>query len=116
MPVVIDKSYKAKSFNYRQRFLVLHYTAGNFESSLKELTEGPVSSHYLVPETAMEGERKVFQLVPEEERTWHAGVSAWQDRTNLNDSSIGIEIVNLGFVDKEGKKNGLIFRNTKLSR
>lgn len=38
----------------------------------------------------------MFQLVDEERRAWHAGASAWKNRTQINDTSIGIEIVNLG--------------------
>ena len=50
-----------------------------------------VSAHYLIDEDG-----DVVQLVPEERRAWHAGVSAWQGRARLNDCSIGIELVNPG--------------------
>jgi N-acetylmuramoyl-L-alanine amidase len=38
----------------------------------------------------------ILQLVDEEKKAWHAGISCWQGRTLLNDTSIGIEIVNPG--------------------
>ena len=50
-----------------------------------------VSAHWLVDEDG-----SVLALVPECRRAWHAGVSGWQGRIGLNDSSIGIEVVNPG--------------------
>ena len=50
-----------------------------------------VSAHYMVDEDGT-----VYRLVPEDRRAWHAGVSYWQGATNINDRSIGIEIVNPG--------------------
>ncbi|KKF37887.1 N-acetylmuramoyl-L-alanine amidase [Erwinia tracheiphila] len=96
-----NKTTTAVGQNERVRFLVMHYTALNDEQSLKELTQGNVSAHYLIPEEpAMKnGKPVVLQLVDENKRAWHAGVSSWNGRSNLNDSSIGIEIVNSGFTD-----------------
>ncbi len=98
----IDTNNPSVAQNDRVRFLVLHYTATDDAESLRLLTQGNVSAHYLVkthPDT-VEGKPVVLQLVPEEQRAWHAGVSDWQGRNNLNDSSIGIEIVNKGFTEK----------------
>lgn len=95
----VDSAYPAKGMNDRVRFLIVHYTALDDSASLKTLTKEEVSAHYLVPEHPKWKNNKpvVLQLVPEEKRAWHAGVSNWQGRINLNDSSIGIECVNPGY-------------------
>lgn len=74
--------------------LILHYTG--MQSGAAALTrlceaEAKVSAHYLVEEDG-----RVFHLVPEEKRAWHAGVSYWRGITDVNSASIGIEIVNKG--------------------
>ncbi|ALE04018.1 N-acetylmuramoyl-L-alanine amidase [Bartonella ancashensis] len=42
---------------------------------------------------------RIFNLVDEDKRSWHAGVSSWAGRTNLNDTTIGIKTVNLATDD-----------------
>jgi len=91
-----------KSLNSRVRLLIFHYTAGNFSSSVNALTGPNVSAHYLVPDItdpsylkAGYTRQEVFNLVDETKRAWHAGVSHWGNRNSLNDTSIGVEIVNL---------------------
>lgn len=91
-----------KGFNRRVRFLVMHYTAIDFKASITALTGPSVSAHYLVPDpsekTYIEAgfkDLRIFNLVDENERGWHAGVSSWAGRSNLNDTAIGIETVNL---------------------
>lgn len=88
------------SFNFNDRpnepvsILVLHYTGmRSLEDALDKLSkpEGKVSCHYLVSEKG-----EIYAMVPEEKRAWHAGVSHWRGRDNLNDVSIGIEIENPG--------------------
>jgi N-acetyl-anhydromuramyl-L-alanine amidase AmpD len=87
--------------NSRIQHLVIHFTSEHFQESLRLLTQKtdrPVSVHYLVPEPGDETyDRRrlvVHRLVPEERRAWHAGQSYWAGADVLNDSSIGIEIVN----------------------
>ncbi|MHC8331369.1 N-acetylmuramoyl-L-alanine amidase [Pseudomonas sp. LB3P25] len=101
-PIDFNKYRATKSFNTRVRFLIFHYTAGNFSSSVNALTGPNVSAHYLVPDITDPSYLKagytgqeVFNLVDETKRAWHAGVSTWGNRSNLNDTSIGVEIVNL---------------------
>lgn len=89
----IDHSYRAKSQDSRAQFLILHYTEGTWEGSLKILTEGNVSSHYLVRDHPV----RIYQLVEESQRAYQAGVSSWKGQTQLNAASIGIEIQNPGY-------------------
>ena len=74
--------------------IVLHYTGMKTgEDALARLRDpaAKVSAHYMVEEDG-----RVFALVPEERRAWHAGVSFWKGETDINAVSIGIEIVNPG--------------------
>ncbi|MBA4794949.1 N-acetylmuramoyl-L-alanine amidase [Phenylobacterium sp.] len=89
----------APSPNFNERhvppdLIVLHYTGmATGQGALDRLRdpEAKVSSHYLVEEDG-----RIFSLVAEERRAWHAGVSFWKGETDVNGRSIGIEIVNPG--------------------
>jgi N-acetylmuramoyl-L-alanine amidase len=74
--------------------LVLHYTGMQTgEAALERLRDAAakVSGHYLVEEDG-----RIFAMVREERRAWHAGVSFWDGERDINARSIGIEIVNPG--------------------
>jgi N-acetylmuramoyl-L-alanine amidase len=76
--------------------LIMHYTGmTSAEGAILALTdgEGPrrVSAHYTLDEDGT-----VYAHVAEEMRAWHAGVSWWQGRDDVNSRSVGIEIVNPG--------------------
>ena len=90
---VDSNSYVATGKNERIQFIVVHYTATDNAGSIKELTSSRVSSHFLVLD---EDDNKIYNLVPLEQRAWHAGASAFRGRTNINDTSVGIEIVSDG--------------------
>lgn len=89
----------APSPNFNQRktpvdMLVLHYTGmetGQAALDRMSNAEAQVSAHYMLWEDG-----RVVQLVGEDKRAWHAGVSGWQGGEDLNSRSIGIEIVNGG--------------------
>src|SRR6476469_5996952 len=90
----IDTSYTSQGQDSRVQFLVIHFTSESFASSLKTLTTGPVSAHYLVNDDPP----TIYRLVDENRRAWQAGASSWKGQTQLNAASIGIEIVNRGNV------------------
>lgn len=93
----VDTSITALSQDSRVRFIVLHYTDGDEAVSLRTLSRGDVSAHYLVSDEETGGGRvRVYNLVPEDRNAWHAGESSWFGRTALNNASIGIEITNEG--------------------
>ncbi len=74
--------------------LILHYTGmPDAAGALERLCdpEARVSAHYLV-----DRDGTVTALVPEERRAWHAGVASWRGATDINDRSVGIELVNPG--------------------
>lgn len=74
--------------------VVLHYTGmKSGADALAGLCDpaARVSAHYLVEEDG-----RVFALVAEDMRAWHAGVSSWRGEGEINARSIGIEIVNPG--------------------
>ena len=74
--------------------LVLHYTGmKTAEAALTRLCDpaAKVSAHYLIDE-----EGSVTAPVPEARRAWHAGEACWKGANDLNDRSIGVELVNPG--------------------
>lgn len=74
--------------------IILHYTGlPSVEKSIEVLSrpDCKVSCHYVVAEDG-----HVTQMVAEDMRAWHAGVSSWHAETDINSCSIGIEIQNPG--------------------
>lgn len=90
----------------KDQFVVMHYTAseGTAEEQTRFCTERGVSWHLTVDRSG-----HVVQLLDFTKVAWHAGVSSWrceggEDFKSLNYFSIGIEMVNYGWLtEKEGK-------------
>ena len=74
--------------------VVLHATVLNSIEEVGRHFANPdtkVSAHYTI-----DRDGTIVSHVPEEQRAWHAGQSRMKDgRTNVNDFSVGIELVNL---------------------
>ena len=76
------------------KFVIIHYTGMQSEIESINRLKNPkykVSCHYLI---SRKGE--VVQMVKEKNIAWHAGKSKWKQFKNLNNYSIGIELVNKG--------------------
>jgi N-acetylmuramoyl-L-alanine amidase len=76
------------------KFIVLHYTGMQSERvSIERLINknSQVSSHYLINRKG-----EIIKMIDEKYIAWHAGKSKWKNFINLNDQSIGIELVNKG--------------------
>jgi N-acetylmuramoyl-L-alanine amidase len=79
----------------RPNYVIIHHTSDNTaEESLRTLThpQWEVSSHYLIGRDG-----KLYYLVDELARAWHAGEAYWGGLSDLNSASIGIELDNNGF-------------------
>ena len=103
--IIDSETYQATGKSERIKSIVLHYTVSNNARSINTLTTGQVSAHYLILDR---DDNKIYNLVPESERAWHAGDGGFAGRTILNDTSIGIEIVNAGIKPeyRDALKNG----------
>ena len=76
------------------KFVIIHYTGMQSEiESIKRLKsiKFKVSCHYLINRKG-----QVIQMVDDNKIAWHAGKSKWKKFINLNDNSIGVELVNKG--------------------
>lgn len=78
----------------RPNFVVIHHTAQNStDHTLKTFTmpKTQVSAHYVIGRDG-----KVYHMLNDNLRAWHGGNSRWGNNTDLNSSSIGIELDNNG--------------------
>ena len=99
----IFHSYKSPNYDERHGsvdMLVIHATNMAKEPSLARLCDpaSKVSCHYVVTQNG-----EIYSLVDDQKRAWHAGQSAWRGREQINNYSIGIEIVNPNHLLPENK-------------
>ena len=89
----INHSRKIRS-KKRIKFVIIHYTGMQSEiESIKRLKnpKAKVSCHYFINRRG-----NVIQIVKDLNIAWHAGKSKWKKFSNLNNNSLGIELVNKG--------------------
>ena len=79
----------------RPNYVIIHHTAQNScEQTLRTFTlpRTQVSSHYVICEDGT-----IYHMLNDLLRGHHAGVSRWGNSTDINSSSIGIELDNNGY-------------------
>lgn len=104
------------NFNLRKpNFIILHHTAqDSVEQTLKTFTlkQTNVSAHYVISRNG-----KVIHMLNDYLRAWHAGNGSWGRDTDINSSSIGIELDNNGFEPfSDTQINSLLALLTKLKK
>jgi N-acetylmuramoyl-L-alanine amidase len=104
------------NFNLRKpNFIIIHHTAqDSLQKTLRTFTlqKTKVSAHYVVSRDG-----KVVHMLNDYLRAWHAGNGSWGKNTDINSSSIGIELDNNGteaFSDTQ--INSLLALLTKLKK
>ena len=99
----------------RPNFVIIHHTAQNScEQTLKTFTlpRTQVSAHYVICEDGT-----VHHMLNDLLRAHHAGVSKWGNTTDLNSSSIGIELDNNGYeYFPEAQMNSLMILLERLKK
>lgn len=101
----IDRSLSTPDQSSRARYLILHYTVSDTSTSIRAFTAqagAEVSVHYLLTDQPVP---IIYNIVDESRAAYQAGSdSGWKADRSLNLTSIGIEIVNAGWVAGPGGK------------
>ena len=94
------------------RFIVVHYTAGGpgaasrdymlMSPTQKQRLIGAGRKVYASAHVIVDRDGSVWQIVPFNRKARHAGRSSWKGLESLNRYSVGIEIANYGWLDRQG--------------
>ncbi|MBD3748398.1 MAG: N-acetylmuramoyl-L-alanine amidase [Sphingobacteriales bacterium] len=102
------------NFSYRKpNFVIIHYTAqDSLAQTIRTFTleRTQVSAHYVISRNG-----EVVQMLNDDLRAWHAGLSKWGNNTDMNSCSVGIELDNNGNEPfSETQMNSLLILLAKL--
>jgi N-acetylmuramoyl-L-alanine amidase len=101
--IAVPKWVGTTNFDLRKpNFVIIHHTAQNScDQTLRTFTleHTKVSAHYVICKDGT-----VHHMLNDYLRAWHGGVAKWGNNTDINSSSIGIEIDNNGFEPFEPKQ------------
>ena len=94
LKIPAEKIYTVNFGMRKPNTVIIHYTAQNScEKTLETFTKdaSQVSAHYVICKDGT-----LHHMLNDYLRAWHAGVAKWGNNTDINSSSVGIEIDNNG--------------------
>lgn len=110
VPFQATKNHSGKLSGGKPKHLVMHYTSGGTASgaiSWFKNKNARASAHLVI-----DHDGSITQMIPFDTIGWHAGKSEWRGKKGVNSSSIGIEVVNWGKLNRAGN-NGWASRTGK---
>ena len=104
------------NFNLRKpNFVIIHHTAqDSVQQTIKTFTlvRTQVSAHYVISDDG-----KIIQMLNDYLRAWHGGSGTWGKNSDINSTSIGIELDNNGVEPfSEPQIKSLVSLLTKLKK
>ncbi|MGV3587903.1 MAG: N-acetylmuramoyl-L-alanine amidase [Adhaeribacter sp.] len=104
------------NFNLRKpNFVIIHHTAQDSTAqTLKTFTrpQTQVSAHYVIGRDG-----KIYHMLNDYLRAWHGGAAKWGNTTDINSTSIGIELDNNGLEPfDEAQINSLLLVLARLKK
>ena len=94
--------YEHNRFDPKPEFIIMHYTTGTrMESTINHFKDpaSGVSTHLLIGRDG-----RVVQFLPFDRIAHHSGFSWWEQQSNLNSCSIGIELDNAGLLIRRNNR------------
>jgi N-acetylmuramoyl-L-alanine amidase len=103
--------------NPEPKFIIMHFTTGTrMESTINHFKDpsSGVSTHLLIGRDG-----RVVQFLPFDRIAYHSGFSWWEQQSNLNKCSIGIELDNAGLLirkDNKWQRNKIIIPDEEVEQ
>ena len=92
----VKTNYNPRPGSNQPKYLIMHFTTGTeirqAVNTFQDPKEG-TSIHLIIGRDG-----RVIQMVPFDRAAFHAGLSFWENQSNLNNFTIGIELDNAGFL------------------
>jgi N-acetylmuramoyl-L-alanine amidase len=98
---IVKRETANQGHNIDPDYLIVHYTAGDTaDAAINWFLNTASNPNNIAAHIVLDIDGTITQLVPFNRKANHAGYSSWDGITGFNIHSIGIEVVNPGYVEK----------------